>query len=345
MSSNSDIRDLSLEELSRYFESIGEKAFRATQVFEWIYQKGAKSFDDMSNLSASLRSRLKRDFSWGKEKIVQEERAHDGTTKFLFELKDRERIETVLIPTQERATICMSTQAGCKFGCRFCASGIGGWSRNLSSGEILTQILHVGEFCQKTFKRPLTNIVFMGVGEPLDNYENLLKAIRVINSANGLNMGARRITISTCGVVPKIRKLAQEGLQIELAVSLHGSSDESRDVLMPVNKKYPIGELMVACREYIEATNRQITFEYILIKDVTCSLEHAEELGRLLKDMLCKINLIPYNPVSEFSYQTPSVKEMNAFHQHLEELGIHATLRTPRGRDVAGACGQLRHAC
>ncbi len=344
MSPQPDIKDLSFDELSRYLTSIGEKVFRATQIFEWIYQKGAKSFDAMSNLSASLRSRLKIDFNWGEEKIAQEERARDGTTKFLFELKDREKIETVLIPIKERATICISTQAGCKFGCRFCASGIGGWSRNLSSGEILTQILHVEEFCQKTFKRPLTNIVFMGVGEPLDNYENLLKAIRVINSAKGLNMGARRITISTCGVVPKIKKLAREGLQIELAVSLHGSSNESRDVLMPVNKKYPIEELISACREYIEATNRQITFEYILIKDVTCALERAEELGRLLKDMLCKINLIPYNPVSEFDHKTPTLQEMKAFKKRLEELRIHATLRTPRGRDVAGACGQLRHA-
>jgi len=335
-----DIFDLSYKELMVYLESIGEASFRAAQIFEWIYQKQVQQFDQMSNLSFGLRAQMSKDFTFLKPAVLHKSISSDGTMKVLFELHDKEKVETVLIPTSTRATLCVSTQAGCKFGCVFCASGIGGWKRNLSCAEILSQILYMKRVA---CERRLSHIVFMGVGEPLDNYDNLIKAIRNINSPKGINIAARRITVSTCGLVPKIKKLAEEGLQIELAVSLHGSSNESRDCLMPVNKKYPVNDLIVACREYNKSTKRQITFEYILIKDVTCSEKAAKELGRLLKGLLCKVNLIPYNSVSEFDYEPPSRNKMFAFKNQLQRSGVHATIRTPRGKDVSAACGQLRH--
>ncbi|MDE2009436.1 MAG: 23S rRNA (adenine(2503)-C(2))-methyltransferase RlmN [Candidatus Omnitrophica bacterium] len=338
----SDIRELSFDELSRYFGSIGEKTFRAQQVAEWIYQKGVWSFDGMTNLPRPLLEKLKRDFELKANAIAAKQVSREGTTKFLFDLHDHEKIESVLIPTATRTTACISSQAGCKFGCKFCASGIGGWSRNLTCAEIVTQVLHVKEEALK-HKRPLTNIVFMGTGENFDNYDNLMKAIRIINSDKGMNIGARHITISTVGVVPKIRELAQEGLQVELAISLHGYDNASRNVLMPVNKKYPFDELIAACREYVRLTKRQITFEYILIKNVTCTENAVQNLKKAFKGLICKMNLIPYNPVSEFDHKTPSKEEMADFRDRLEEAGIHATIRTPRGKDVNAACGQLRH--
>ena len=342
LSRDNDIRSLSFEDLCRYLESKDEKSFRAQQIWEWIYAKGVWSFADMKNLSQSLRDQLARDFVLKPFAIDKKEISEDGTTKFLFDLDDHQKIETVLIPTDSRTTVCVSTQAGCKFGCRFCASGIGGWIRNLTCAEIVTQIQHVKEESRKHDK-PLSHIVFMGIGEPFDNFDNLMKAIRIINDKKGFNIGARRITVSTCGVIPKIKLLAVEGLQIELAISLHGFDNPSRNVLMPVNRKYPFDDLMEACREYIKATKRQITFEYILIKDVTCTDEAVMALKKAFSGLICKMNLIPYNPVSEFDHQTPLRKEMYLFRDRLAEFGVHATIRTPRGRDISGACGQLRH--
>jgi 23S rRNA (adenine2503-C2)-methyltransferase len=337
-----DIRNLAYDELVRYLESIGEKSFRATQIFEWIYKRGIGSLEQMRNLPEPLRQKLSQDFALTPLAMARKQVAQDGTTKFLFDLYDHEKIETVLIPTATRTTICISTQAGCKFGCRFCASGIGGWKRNLTTAEILTQILHVKEEAGK-HKKPLSHIVCMGTGESFDNYENLLKALRIVNDERGINIGARRITISTVGLIPKIMQFAKENFQIELAISLHGYNDESRNKLMPVNKKYPFTELMNACREYIKMTHRQITFEYILIKDVTCTAAAARELAGHLKGLICQLNLIPYNPVQEFPHQPPTHAEMRSFQNKLKALGLHATLRTPRGRDIAAACGQLRH--
>jgi 23S rRNA (adenine2503-C2)-methyltransferase len=337
-----DIRNLSLEELAEHLKSVEEKPFRAQQIFQWIYQKGVWDFEGMTNLSEDLRKRLAQDFVLKSNTVAQKLVSEDGTTKFLFDLDDHEKIESVLIPTPTRTTACISTQAGCKFGCRFCASGIGGWKRNLTAAEILTQVMHVKEEAL-SHKKPLTNIVFMGTGEPLDNFDNLMKAVRTINSAKGINIGARHITISTVGVVPRIKELASQGLQLELAISLHGFDNPSRNVLMPVNKKYPFDELIAACREYGRQTRRQITFEYILIKDVTCTPHAVEALQRAFKGLICKMNLIPYNPVSEFGHQTPSARDMLAFRDALEDSGIHATIRTPRGKDVNAACGQLRH--
>lgn len=336
-----NICNLSFDEFLKYLDSIGEKSFRAKQIFDWLYDKNANSFDEMKNLSESLRETLKKSFDIGEMKVLHEAVSTDGTIKTLFQLVDGEKVETVLIPTKTRSTICISTQAGCKFGCRFCASGIGGWTRNLEPAEILAQVRYMKK---KANERPLSHIVFMGVGEPLDNYDNLLKAIRIINSKEGINIGARRITISTCGVIPKIMKLAGEGLQLELAISLHGSSNDSRDVLMPVNRKYPVKDLIEAAREYNKATKRQITFEYILIQNVTCTDQSARELKKLLQGLLCKMNLIPYNKVEEFDHNPPTHAEMVSFQEQLRQYGVHATVRRPRGRDVGAACGQLRHA-
>lgn len=335
------ICNLSLDELSDWLQNNSQKPFRATQIFEWIYQKQVRSFDCMTNLSKELIAKLNDVFHCSELKVLEKNESSDGTTKFLFELEDKERIETVLIPTKSRMTVCVSTQAGCKFGCRFCASGIGGWRRNLEVFEILMQILHIQDECIKR-KRALTHVVFMGIGEPFDNYDHLMKAIGVINNKKAINIGARRITISTCGVIPKIKELAKQNLQIELAISLHGYDNESRNVLMPVNRKYPFDDLMAACREYIQSKKRQITFEYILIKDVTCSDKAAEKLKKAFKGLICKMNLIPYNPVSEFDHKTPSRTEIFSFKDKLNQTGIHATVRMPRGRDVAAACGQLR---
>jgi 23S rRNA (adenine2503-C2)-methyltransferase len=343
MTSRPDIRDLSLEELAAYLSCVGAEPFRAGQIFQWIYQKGAWGFDAMTNVPKELRDRLKDSFILKPNEIAKKVISEDGTTKFLFDLHDHEKIESVLIPTPTRTTACISTQAGCKFGCKFCASGIGSWSRNLTCAEIVTQVLHVRQEALK-HQRPLTNIVFMGTGEPLDNFSNLMKAIRIINSNKGPHIGARHITISTVGVVPKIKELSQEGLQVELAISLHGYDNPSRDALMPVNKKYPFDELIAACREYVRKTHRQITFEYVLIKDLTCTPHAVAGLKKAFKGIICKMNLVPYNPVSEFDHQTPSRAEMLKFKSSLEASGIHATIRTPRGKDVNAACGQLRHA-
>ncbi len=337
-----DIRDLSLDELVVYFSSIGEKPFRAGQVFEWLYKKDTTSFEGMTSLPQALRERLAQDFVFSPAVIADQQSSEDGTTKFLFDLSDGEQVEAVLIPTPTRTTACISTQVGCKFGCRFCASGVGGWKRNLSVAEIMTQVLHVKRAAGQ--KQPLTHIVFMGIGEPMDNYDAMLKAIHLINSDKSVNIAARRITVSTSGVVPKILKLAEQDLQIELAISLHGYDNPSRDVLMPVNKKYPIEKLMEACRAYGASKRRQITFEYILIKGVTVTAEAPAALRKLFKGLLCKMNLIPYNPVDEYPHQCPTHAEMLSFRGELEKAGIHATIRMPRGRDVAAACGQLRHA-
>jgi len=337
-----DIRNLTLDELLHYFKAKGVPSYRAKQVFEWIHKKASTSFTEMRNIPADLKKELESDFSLFPLQINAKQKSKDGTTKFLFNLNDHEKVETVLIPTDTRTTVCVTTQAGCKFGCHFCASGLGGWKRHLTPAEILSQILHIKEESKK-HKKPLSHIVFMGTGENLDNYDNVLKSIRIINSKEGLNIGARRITISSVGLIPKMKQLAKEKIQFELAISLHGYNNESRNQLMPINRKYPFTDLIKACKEYIKETNRQITFEYILIKDLTCTDEAAKELSNHLKGMICKMNLIPYNPVEEFDHQTPSRDEMYKFKNRLEKSGLHATIRMPRGRDIAAACGQLRH--
>jgi 23S rRNA (adenine2503-C2)-methyltransferase len=348
--SSTNILDISLDELTARFSAWGEPPYRAKQVYDWIYRKNAASYAAMTSLSKGLRDKLSAELPFP---VFDEEArrvSKDGTVKFLWSLADGqpaaparqrgERIESVLIPMREHNTLCISSQSGCKFACRFCASGLGGWRRNLSCGEIIGQVLNA----RRLAKKPVTHIVFMGIGEPFDNYENVLRAVRVLNAKDGFNIAARRITLSTCGIVPGIKRLAGEGLQIELSVSLHASNDGLRNELMPVNRKYPLRELIAACRSYAKETNRQVTFEYILIKDVTVTRQGVLELGRLLSGWLCKLNLIVYNPVAEFPYAAPSRDAIFEFKKKLEAQGVIVTFRTPKGQDIEAACGQLRNA-
>jgi len=335
-----DIRDLSFLELQKFLVANGEPPFRAGQIFEWLYKKGVVRFDGMTNLPPTLRAKLTEQFVLATPILKDHRVAADGTQKFLLEFSDHVMVETVLIPTETRATVCLSTQAGCKFHCQFCASGIGGWVRNLTASEILSQVL-----CARKFSAPqdVTHVVFMGTGEPFDNYDEVLKAIRVINAREGFFVGARRITISTCGIVPGIKRLAEEGMQVELSVSLHGYNDDVRSQLMPVNRKYDLTTLLAACRDYVKQTGRQITFEYVLIDGLTCVPQAPVALGRLLKGLLCKLNLIPYNSVPEHPFKSPTKTAVREFKRQLEQNGLLATVRSSRGEETSAACGQLRH--
>lgn len=335
-----NILDLSFPELQTYLKDNQEKPFRARQIFSWIYQRGANGFSEMKDLPVSLREALEKNFVFSLPKALEVRESDDGTKKFLLEFTDGEAVESVLIPAKGRMTLCVSTQAGCRFGCRFCASGVRGWKRHLSAGEILSQILVARRTAGGQGR--LSHVVFMGTGEPLDNYAELIKSIRVINSPEGIGLAARHITVSTCGLVPEIKRLSQEGLQLELSISLHGFDDASRQQLMPVNRKYSFTQLMTACREYARQTRRQITFEYVLIQGVTCVPAAPRQLAKALHGMLAKVNLIPYNPVREFSYRPPPPAEVIQFRQELIRNGIPATIRIPRGKDIGAACGQLR---
>ncbi len=335
-----DIRDLSYQQLSAYLISQGEKSFRAEQIFDWLYKKGVTDFVSMHNLPVALIHRLEKDFSFFKIILEKKEISKDKTVKLLFRLHDGEKIESVLIPSSDRQTVCISTQVGCRFGCSFCASCLNGWKRNLTCAEILAQILFIKNIINKG---RVTHIVFMGIGEPLDNFDNIMKAIDIINSDKGLMIASRRITISTCGIIPKIKKLADDSRQIELSVSLHSPDDRVRSLLMPVNKKYPLSDLISACREYIKKKQRQVTFEYLLIKDITCTPTAAKKLGRILKGMLCKINLINYNMIKGCNFLPASRKDINVFKEELKRYNLHFTFRRPRGRDIFAACGQLRN--
>jgi 23S rRNA (adenine2503-C2)-methyltransferase len=335
-----DIKELSLKELEDKLLSWGSPKYHARVIFNWIYQKGAYEFSRMSNLPAPLRKNLTDEFSILGLALVDLQVSSDGTSKFLFELADKNLVEAVNIPAARRSTGCISTQVGCKFGCNFCASALKGFKRNLTKGEILDEVLYLKN---NLSAGQLTHIVFMGTGEPLDNYENVLGAIRLINSPLAFNIGARRITISTCGIIPEIKRLALENLQVELSVSLHAASDKTRSQIMPVNKKYPLEELIKCCQEYIAQTNRQITFEYILIKGFNSDASSAEKLAMLLKDLrLAKVNLIPANPIAELKIFPPAEREIILFKDKLFNSGINVTLRKERGQDIDAACGQLR---
>ncbi|MFH0739031.1 MAG: 23S rRNA (adenine(2503)-C(2))-methyltransferase RlmN [Candidatus Omnitrophota bacterium] len=334
-----DIKELNLVELKKVLKGWQEEEFRAGQVFSWIYKKGGRDFETMSNLPSGLRLKLKENFSLGSLKLLNRRLSADGTEKFLFGLADKGSVEVVSIPTENRVTGCISTQVGCKFVCSFCASGLHGFKRNLSVAEILEQALFLKD-CSKAKK--LTHLVFMGTGEPLDNYDNLLKSIRIINSKDAFNIGARRITISTCGIIPGIKRLSGEGLQIELSVSLHASDDKTRSRIMPINKRYPLKALLETCREYIKKTDRQVTFEYVLIQGLNSDLQSSRELVRILRGLICKVNLIPANFVKELRIAPPNKPEALYFRDSLLKAGINAILRKPRGQDIEAACGQLR---
>jgi len=335
-----DIKDLSLEELKKVLSAWQEKPFHAQQIFSWIYKKGILDFSSMSDLSAGLREKLSENLYICGLELIKKLESRDGTEKFLFALNDGNLIEAVVIPQEARITACLSTQAGCRFRCQFCASGLLGLKRNLSCGEIIGQLLYLKSNAKN---KRITHIVFMGTGEPLDNYDNILKAIRIINSQEAFGIGARRITLSTCGVIPGIKRLAEENLQVELSISLHTADNKLRSRLMPVNKIYPLKELIAVCREYIKKTDRQITFEYVLIKGVNSDLQSADNLVKILADLkLCKVNLIPSNFIKECGVEPPNKLEALLFKDYLIKHGLHTTLRKSRGEDIEAACGQLR---
>ena len=340
------ITSLTREELGRQFADAGQPAFRVGQLLDWVYRKRARSFDAMSNLPTGLRSFLAGKYTLGNVETVRRLGSHDTTQKFLFRLSDGQLIETVLIPASpalygeasDRRTLCVSTQVGCAYGCRFCASGLDGWKRNLRAGEIVEQILRVEEVSGET----VNNLVFMGMGEPLANYDQLLQAIGIINAPWGVGLGARHITVSTSGLAPQIRQLADQPLQIRLAISLHGATDEVRARIMPVNRKYPLAVLMEACRYYHERKKQKLTFEYILIAGVNDTPEQALALVRWASELDAKVNLIPYNTVEGLEWTRPPLTRQQGFLETLRSRGVSATLRREKGHDIEAACGQLR---
>lgn len=333
-----NLLDFTLDEFSSWLKENGESAFRAKQVYSWIY-KEVWNFDDMRNLPKSLKEKLKENFKIVIPEIVEEFRSKDDDTrKLLLALEDGNLIECVIMKYKHGNTICISTQVGCRMGCKFCASTIDGRVRNLTSGEILSEIM----IAQKTLGERISNIVLMGSGEPLDNYDNVVKFLKEVNAEYGLNIGQRHITISTCGLVPKIYELADEGLTITLAISLHAFSDEKRKEIMPIANKYSIKEILDACEYYIKKTNRRVTFEYALVKYVNDGNEDAKALGQLLKGMLCHVNLIPVNEIKENSFKRSSNKRIEEFAEILKSKGIEATVRREMGSDINAACGQLR---
>ena len=319
-------------------KNYGEKKYRAEQIFSWIYKENVTSFDEMTNLSQALREKLKEQFDLHTFKIITKQVSKDGTKKYLFDILDNNAIESVLMEYKYGKTICVSSQVGCKMGCKFCASTGVKFARSLEAGEIVEQLLAI----ERDEKIHISNLVFMGIGEPLDNYDNVMKAIRILNNPKGINMGARHISISTSGLVPNIYKLADENIQCTLSISLHSSSNEKRSKMMPVNNLYNIQELMKACKYYIEKTNRRISFEYALAKDNNDNIQDAKELAELLKGMLCHVNLIPINKIEDGKFTKSSNENIMKFRDYLNSKGIVATVRRELGSDIDAACGQLR---
>jgi 23S rRNA (adenine2503-C2)-methyltransferase len=378
-----DIKSLTREELEVHFQSLGEPAYRVTQLLEWLYVRRVTSWDAMKNLPKSLREKLSAHFTLQVPELIRKQGSPDTTQKFLWRLHDHSLIESVLIPANpalygeasDRHTLCISTQVGCAYGCKFCASGLEGWKRNLQPHEIIEQVMAVErqgslsqpvprprerervaegrvrasgekqinwESAKASPARAVDNIVVMGMGEPLANYDNLLKALKILNAPWGGGIGARKITVSTSGLAPQIRKLADEPLQFRLAISLHGATDEVRAKIMPVNKKYPLKELIAACEEYQAKKGRMMTLEYILIAGVNDSLEQARPLAAIAKKVFAKVNLIPYNTVEGLEWERPSEEVCEQFLEALEKQKVTATLRREKGHDIDAACGQLR---
>lgn len=332
------IYSLNRDELKKWLKNHKQPAFRAKQIWQWLYKQQVQSWDEMNNLPGSLRLALDESFLLKPLEEVEVSSSSTGTRKILSRLHDNELIEEVLIPAEERRTVCVSSQVGCKFGCVFCASGQNGVKRNLSAGEI------VGEFlaAQRAYGERVTNVVFMGIGEPFDNYDEVMRAIRILNDPEGIGLGARRITISTCGVIPGIERLAQEGLQVELSVSLHAPSDPIRDELMPVNATWAIDELIACCERYTKETKRIITFEYTMIRDVNDTERDCRELVLRLGRFPCRVNLIPLSEIEEYEGKTSTREKLEHFVGELEKAGINTTVRWSKGIDVNAACGQLR---
>lgn len=336
----SNIKSFTLDELKNEMIALGEKVFRAEQIFKWLHQENVQSFEEMTNISKEFREVLNEKYTINNFKIIKKLESKDGTKKYLFDILDGNAIESVLMQYKFGYSICISSQVGCKMGCKFCASTGIPFSRSLEAGEIVEQILAV----QREENVRISNIVFMGIGEPLDNYDNVIKAISIINNPKGLNIGTRHISISTSGLVPNIYRLAKENIQCTLSVSLHSSNNNKRSEMMPVNKMYPIEELITACKEYIKITNKRISFEYALAKDNNDNLGDAKELTKLLKGMLCHVNLIPINKIENGKYTKSTNDNIIKFRDYLNDNGIVATIRRELGSDIDAACGQLRRA-
>ncbi len=334
-----DIMLYSLDELKEYLNSIGEKPFRAKQIYEWLHQKLVECFDDMTNISNNLKEKLNNDFYIQSLEMVQVLTSKiDGTQKFLFRLKDGNVIESVLMRYKHGNSVCISTQVGCRMGCRFCASTLDGLVRNLKPSEMLEEIYYI----QRYSKERVSNIVLMGSGEPMDNFDNVLAFVKAISDENGLHISQRNITISSCGLAEKIKELADSNVQVTLALSLHAADDETRKQLMPIAYKYSIREVLEACQYFFDKTGRRITFEYSLVAGVNDTKEEAAKLVHLIKGMNCHVNLIPVNPIKERDFKRSTKVNIASFKGHLEKNGINATVRREMGSDIQGACGQLR---
>lgn len=339
MNQKTDIKSLTLQELTEELKNRGEKAFRAKQMYEWMHVKLAGSFDEMTNLSKDFREQCKDTYEYTSLRAVQvQESKLDGTRKFLFELSDGNVVESVWMKYKHGNSVCISSQVGCRMGCRFCASTLDGLERNLLPSEMLDQIYAITRL---TGER-VSNVVVMGTGEPMDNFDNLLRFIKLLTDENGLHISQRNVTVSTCGLVPRMRQLAEEKLQITLALSLHATTDEKRKQLMPIANSYSIVELMDACNYYFEQTGRRITFEYSLVGGVNDTDEDARELIALAKPLCCHVNLIPVNPIKERDYIQSDKQHIQSFKNKLEKNKINVTIRREMGRDIDGACGQLR---
>jgi 23S rRNA (adenine2503-C2)-methyltransferase len=335
------IYDLTLKQLEAWLKDQGEPKFRAAQIYDWLYQKRVSSFEEMSNLSRQLRDRLESDFQFVTLKVITKQVSTDGTVKFLFALHDEHAIETVVMRHNYGNSVCVTTQVGCRIGCTFCASTLGGLKRNLTTGEIVAQVLESQKALDEQEER-VSSVVIMGSGEPFENFEPMMEFLEIINHDKGLNIGQRHITVSTSGIVPNVYKFADAMTQVNLAVSLHSPNDELRSRLMPVNRRFPLADLMQACRYYIQTTGRRITFEYALIGGVNDRPEHAEELGDILQGLLCHVNLIPVNYVPERDYVRTPKDDIFTFKRILDRKKINTTIRREHGHDIAAACGQLR---
>ena len=334
-----DIKSLSPEELKALAVSLGEKPFRGKQLYEWMHKKLAFDYEEMTSLSKAFREKLQENCRLVSLKPLEVQTSKiDGTQKYLFALDDGNVVESVLMKYKHGNSVCISSQVGCRMGCRFCASAIGGWTRNLSPSEMLDQIYQI----QRLSGERVSNVVVMGTGEPLDNYDNLLRFLHMLSDENGLNISQRNITVSTCGIVPRMYDLAKEKLQITLAISLHASTQEKRETLMPIAKKYSIGEVLDACRNYFDQTGRRLTFEYSLVGGKNDSQEDADQLAKLLRGLHCHVNLIPVNPIKERDFVQSDKKVIEKFQNKLEKYQINVTIRREMGRDIDGACGQLR---
>lgn len=335
------IYDYTLDQLKNWMKENGEPAFRADQLFDWIYVKRVTSFEDMSNLPKSLRDKLDAEFQFVTLQEITKFESKDGTVKFLFGLHDSHAIETVIMRHNYGNSICVTTQVGCRIGCTFCASTLGGLKRNLTAGEIVAQVVTAQQMLDATGER-VSSIVIMGSGEPFENYDATMTFLRLMIHEKGLNIGQRHITVSTSGIVPSMYKFADENTQINLALSIHAPNDKLRSKLMPVNRRFPFEDVMEACRYYIAKTGRRITFEYALIGGVNDQVEHAQELADVLKDLLCHVNLIPVNHVPERNYVRTPREDIFEFQRVLDRNGINVTIRREQGHDIAAACGQLR---